>query len=133
MHALLLSILLPLFSSQSDLTIKVNGGRTQKGQLYIALYDKKEVFPVFGKQLRGEVVPLSKGQQFTFKNLKHKEYAIAVFHDLNSNGILDKNPFGIPTEPYGFSNNARNTFSAPSFGQASFTHSKDRTIYITVK
>ena len=92
-----------------------------------------KVFPVFGKQLRGEVVPLSKGQQFTFKNLTHKVYAIAVFHDLNRNGVLDKNPFGIPTEPYGFSNNARNTFSAPSFGQASFALSKDRTISITVK
>ena len=66
MYALLLSILFPLFSSQSDLTVKVNGCRTQKGQLYIALYDNKEVFPVFGKQLRGEVVLLSKGATIHF-------------------------------------------------------------------
>ena len=72
-------------------------------------------------------------EQFTFKKLRHKAYAIAVFHDLNSNGVLDKNPLGIPLEPYGFSRNARNTFSAPSFGQASFTHSKTQTISITVR
>ena len=133
MYALILAMLLPFSSTVSDLTVKVSGCKTQKGQLYIALYDNKDFFPVFGKQLRGEIVPLSKGKQFTFKKLRHKAYAIAVFHDLNSNGVLDKNPLGIPLEPYGFSRNARNTFSAPSFGQASFTHSKTQTISITVR
>jgi uncharacterized protein (DUF2141 family) len=32
---------------------------------------------------------------------------------------------GVPTEYYGFSNNARRTFSAPSFGESSFNLNKD--------
>ena len=74
MYALILAMLLPFSSTVSDLTVKVSGCKTQKGQLYIALYDNKDLFPVFGKQLRGEIVPLSKGKQFTFK--KHYNFQI---------------------------------------------------------
>ena len=41
------------------------------------------------------------------------------------NKILDKNLLGIPTEIYGFSNNARHIFSAPSFQEAKFKLNKD--------
>lgn len=135
MFAVILALLLPLFENTDDLTVIVSGCKSQNGQLYIALYDNKDVFPIFGKQLIGEIVPLSKNKQheFTFKKLVHRTYAIAVFHDLNSNGKLDKNALGLPQEPYGFSNNARNTFSAPSFSQASFSHSNPGEISITVK
>tara|TARA_B100000524_G_scaffold237545_1_gene126624 strand:+ start:13249 stop:13656 length:408 start_codon:yes stop_codon:yes gene_type:complete len=135
MFAVILALLLPLFDNTDDLTVIVSGCKSQNGQLYIALYDNKDVFPIFGKQLIGEIVPLSKNKQheFTFKKLAHRTYAIAVFHDLNSNGKLDKNALGLPQEPYGFSNNARNTFSAPSFSQASFSHGNEQSISIAVK
>jgi uncharacterized protein (DUF2141 family) len=45
-------------------------------------------------------------------------YAVALFHDRNSNGFLDKKALGIPKEPYGFSNNASATFGPPSFERA---------------
>ncbi len=45
---------------------------------------------------------------------------IAVFQDLNGDGKLTKNSFGLPIEPYGFSNNARSTFGPPSFSQSAF-------------
>ena len=135
MLALILAFCLPLFDASDDLTVIVSGCKSQKGQLFIALFDEKDEFPVFGRQLIGEIIPLTakSRQEFTFKDLGHKTYAIAVFHDLNSNGKLDKNAFGLPLEPYGFSNNARNTFSAPSFYQASFSHSKQQEISITVR
>ena len=84
---------------------------------------------------KGNHLFLSKNKQheFTFKKLAHRTYAIAVFHDLNSNGKLDKNALGLPQEPYGFSNNARNTFSAPSFSQASFVHGEEQSISISVR
>ena len=135
MFALIIALFLPLFDNTDDLTVIVSGCKSQNGLLYIALYDDKDVFPAFGEQLIGETVPLYKKSQheFTFKKLAHRTYAIAVFHDLNSNGKLDKNALGLPLEPYGFSNNARNTFSAPSFSQASFLHEKEQSISITVR
>jgi len=45
-------------------------------------------------------------------------YAAVVIHDENSNMKLDRNFFGIPKEGFGFSNNPRVRFSAPSFQSA---------------
>ena len=44
-------------------------------------------------------------------------YAVAVFQDENGNGRLDRNPLGLPTEPYAFSNDVGRT-SAPSYNSA---------------
>lgn len=38
------------------------------------------------------------------------------------NGKLDTNALGIPTEGYGFSNDAKGWLSAPSFSAASFLY-----------
>jgi uncharacterized protein (DUF2141 family) len=38
------------------------------------------------------------------RNVKPGTYAIAVFHDANGNGQLDRSFLGLPSEPYGFSN-----------------------------
>jgi uncharacterized protein (DUF2141 family) len=38
------------------------------------------------------------------RNVKPGSYSIAVFHDTNGNGKLDRNFIGLPNEPYGFSN-----------------------------
>lgn len=40
-------------------------------------------------------------------------YGLALYHDANGNGKLDRNGFGIPREGFGFSNNPRILFSAP--------------------
>ncbi len=58
-----------------------------------------------------------------FDDVPPGTYAITAIHDLNDNGKLDKNFLGVPTEPYGFSNDARGTMSAPKFSAASFAYS----------
>lgn len=47
-------------------------------------------------------------------------YGIAVYHDENANGKVDRNGLGIPNEGFGFSNNPRIFFSAPSFQKVRF-------------
>src|SRR5262245_49789263 len=44
-------------------------------------------------------------------DVPYGDYGVAVFHDENSNGKMDKYVLGIPLEPYGFSNNVRVTFT----------------------
>ncbi len=46
-------------------------------------------------------------------DLPEGEYAVFASQDVNNNGKLDKNFFGKPQEPYGFSNNV-NPFGTPS-------------------
>lgn len=47
-----------------------------------------------------------------------KQIAIAAYHDANANGLLDRNAIGIPSERYGFSNNARGITGPPTFDEA---------------
>jgi uncharacterized protein (DUF2141 family) len=56
---------------------------------------------------------------YTFKDLEKGTYAIKLFHDVNNNGKMDTNMFGIPQEGYGFSNNV-GKFGEPDFIDAAF-------------
>ena len=108
------------------LSIHISGISKIKGSLFIAIFRATDDFPVFGKQFKGIVKEVEgKSQNYTFDNLPEGEYALAIYQDENKNKILDKNILGIPTEIYGFSNNARRTFSAPSFQEAKFKLNKD--------
>ena len=57
-----------------------------------------------------------------FENIPAGTYALVVLHDENMNGKLDTNWAGVPTEGYGFSNNARGALGAPTFAAASFKY-----------
>ena len=55
-----------------------------------------------------------------FSNLKDGEYALSIYQDLNNNAKLDMRKFGIPAEPFAFSNAALRRFGSPYFSQAKF-------------
>ena len=57
-----------------------------------------------------------------FEACRREGISIAVIHDENMNGKLDTNWLGIPTEGYGFSNNASVLLGTPSFSAASFLY-----------
>jgi uncharacterized protein (DUF2141 family) len=121
-------------STSYDLTINVKGFPSNKGDAYIAIYRVSDDFPVFGKQYKGKTSSISgTASKVVFSNIPSGSYAVAVYHDKNNNKILDKNYLGIPIESYGFSNNARRTFSAPSFSEAAVVVNTNKTINITVK
>ena len=84
----------------------------------MALFVSAEGFP---RQTSQAVRTLRLLASFRFENLPPGAYALTVYHDKNSNGQLDKNFLLLPTERYGFSNNARiMMFFLPSFGAARF-------------
>lgn len=47
-------------------------------------------------------------------------YGLALYHDENANGKIDRNALGIPKEGFGFSNNPRIFLSAPGFAKVRF-------------
>ena len=54
-----------------------------------------------------------------FEHVPEGRVAIAVMHDANQNGALDRSLLGFPTEGFAFSRDARpGTFSPPSFEDA---------------
>ena len=71
--------------------------------------------------------------EFTLRNVKPGTYAVAVFHDLNGNGRLDRNFIGLPSEPYGFSNDVGRR-GPPSFEGALITVKEpSTTVRVTVR
>lgn len=135
----ILTSCLYLFASFSDtpkfnLSVSVSGFQSNEGKAYVALFRKGDNFPTMSGQYLGKITTIAnKKAEISFNNLPKNEYAVAVFHDKNNNGKLDKNMLGIPTEIYGFSNNARETFSAPSFESASVNLYKTTVISIYLK
>ncbi|GAA4009327.1 DUF2141 domain-containing protein [Hymenobacter fastidiosus] len=106
-----------------NLTGQLTNLRGGRGACYLALFAGAEGFPRQTSQaVRTLRLPVSGAMaSFRFENLPPGSYALAVYHDENSNGQLDKNSLGLPTERYGFSNNARSMmFFPPSFGAARF-------------
>jgi uncharacterized protein (DUF2141 family) len=47
-------------------------------------------------------------------------YAVRAFQDVDENGKLNTNPFGLPVEPYGFSHDAQPNMGPPTFDAAAF-------------
>lgn len=108
-------------SFASEITIKLTGLKSTKGKVLIALYNTSAGFPDDYNMAVEQVVTQTKSNfTYTIKNLKPGEYAIALFHDKNSNEKMDKNFLGIPKEGFGFSNNPRVLTGPPSFSKAKF-------------
>lgn len=61
------------------------------------------------------------------------EYAIAVYQDMNNNGVLDKGLFNIPKEPYGLSANFRPKWSAPNFDDCKIEVTQETVAKISLK
>ena len=134
MKLLIVFSLLGLLGTTYDLEVQVDGIPNTKGTLFIGLFNSSASFPSFGKQYKGVVVTHEgKSHVYKFKNLPKDSYALAIYHDENKNGKLDKNLVGAPTEAYGFSNNAREMFSAPSFESAKIVLDRDKKCQIRIK
>jgi len=102
------------------LLILVRGFKNTDGQLIVGLYNSAAGY-LSEKPYKGEFREISANEELIkFENVPYGDYAVAVIHDMNNDGKLDKNVFGIPIEGYGFSNNAMDKYGPPSFLQASF-------------
>ena len=128
--ALLFSAL-TLFGQNTKLTIKITNIKEPKGKIEIGLYNNGEKFPEVGGELKKIILDADSSTViYTIENLPEGNYAVAVYHDENSDGECNTNFLGIPKEPYGFSNNVRPLFSAPSFKKTKFTLKGSVTITI---
>jgi uncharacterized protein (DUF2141 family) len=120
--SLLLSILFMTPVNTGTLQFEVANIRDTRGAIRIGIYNKASDFPDEKKVYLNRILAPQKGAlTLEIPDLPHGEYAIAVYHDLNGNGRLDKNMFGVPTEPYGFTGSAKGKWGSPRFGEASFT------------
>jgi len=118
--------------SAQNLTLEVQGIEKVTGKLYVAIYNSPESF--MKKPLAGFAVEVKdKVISVPCKGLPAGTYAFSMYQDENENGKLDTGTFGIPTEKFGFSNDAEGVMGPPSYEKCSFTFAKDTTLVVHLK
>lgn len=105
-----------------SLTIEVNGLRNQEGQVCLKLFDGSRGFPNDDDSAikRQCVAIASTPLTVTFDDLPFGNYAVALYHDSNSDEQFNRGAFGMPTEGYGFSNDPPAITGPASYGDSTF-------------
>jgi len=106
-------------AGEGELTVSIVGLKSAEGQVRVALFDSERAFLQTPFKAGVAAIEQSEGH-WQVKGLQCGSYAVAIYHDRNNNGKLDRNILGIPVAPYGFSNNARGAMGPPSFSDARF-------------
>lgn len=92
-----------------------------RGQVVITVYpnDKKRFLAPGAKLLRARL-KAEPGVTRACFNLAPGYYAIAIYHDANSNKDFDRKLTGLPAEGFGFSNDAPSRIGLPPFEAVRF-------------
>ena len=132
--ALLFTIFLSvtaLCAQSHRLTLDVVGMKEKKGNLLISVYDSAEDY--LKKPVKTLTTPADALTKRVVLELETGTYAVVIYQDLNSNGKVDRNFFRLPTEPCGFSRDARPKMGPPRYKPASFSLNEDTEIRIKIK
>lgn len=110
----------PASADTATVTIELTGLQPQ-GQVMLQVFNSEAGYGS-GQAVTARQIPITASTaRVEFSGVTPGQYAVRLFHDVNGNGQLDTNPFGIPTEPFAFSNNARGRFGPASWSDAVFT------------
>lgn len=114
--------------TMGTLTVEMEGFTVSEGYAMVAVFadaaDYQSGYPVAA---RARVPIVDSNARAVFPDLPYGTYGVALFHDRNANGELDKNAMGIPREAYGHSNNARSFFGPPAFDKIKLSIDRPQT------
>jgi len=106
---------------QGSLIIEVNNIEKLKGMVWVGIYRSEEDFLDKEKAIIfGYDVYQLETMTIEIPNLPYGQYAMALFHDENNNGEMDRNLVGIPSEPYSFSQPLKSKWRLPKFSEVTF-------------
>jgi uncharacterized protein (DUF2141 family) len=121
-------------SSCPGMQVKILDIRNSTGAVACALFEGPEGFPTKYIHSATNIMMIKvqdRQARCDFLDIPPGTYALVVIHDENLNGKLETNSVGLPTEGYGFSNDASALMGAPSFNAASFAYN-GRTLELTI-
>lgn len=126
--ALSITVLSSFAQEKKSLKITIGGLKDAKSTILIGVYRKQDGFPDSDKKpFKGyNIKPENKSAVATITDLEYGEYAIAIYQDKNSDSKLNTGMFGIPKEPYAFSNNFKPKFSGPKYDDCKFVYSSEK-------
>lgn len=101
----------------AELQVAIDQLNSDNGKVYAQIFDGADHYKN-NKSLQGTMIAAKKGANtLIFKGLPAGEYVVRIYHDENDNQKMDRNAFGMPTEGYGFSNEAIGNMGPPTFEQ----------------
>ncbi|MDN4165507.1 DUF2141 domain-containing protein [Cytophagales bacterium LB-30] len=111
-----------------NLTVTVKNVSKSEGIISVSIYNTEDGFlkTAYKKQKVSAVA--NQEVQVVFDDLPAGTYTVSAVHDVNSNGELDTNFFGMPTEPYAISKDGKNMYGPPSFDKAVFEITQDQSL-----
>lgn len=112
--------------AQQQLLVQITNIKDHSGKsLHCGLFRSVDNFPERESAWKHHIEAVHSDTLLLRFDIPYGAYAIGVSHDLNGNGRLDRNLFGYPSEPFGFSRNFKPRFSAPSFEDCVFRFEKN--------
>ena len=116
----LLSLLAAWQAGAADISLTVQGVRSDQGQVKLMLFEREEGFRKEDKARQVLVLPAVKGDsKATFLGLPPGRYAVVAYHDENADGKLNLRFGMFPKEGYGLTNNFKPS-GPPKFKDAAF-------------
>lgn len=115
-------------NNQAALDVELTTTAKRKGVIRLAVFDSASALKA-EKPVSGQVLPLTKTAaplERLLTNLPEGKFAIAAYHDLNNNGKLDRNAFGIPSEPYAFSGQPASKWRAPKWEEVAIDNNQNK-------
>ncbi|PHS24791.1 MAG: hypothetical protein COA85_07840 [Robiginitomaculum sp.] len=107
-------------AAAASLQVDVQDIHQSKGTLMIAVFDTETGF-TNNEAMQGQRIEVEGNKMAVrFDDLPSGTYAIKMFQDVNGNGQLDMHEGGIPTEPFGFSNDAPAIYGPANWSDARF-------------
>ena len=133
MLSLLTLLLLGFPPAPQSVTLQVTSTAEDSALLHVAVFRNARDF-ADDVSVAGVTEPMSGSRVAVEVELPGAgAYVFAAFHDLNDNGQLDRNVFGVPTEPYGFTKEPPSKWRAPSFEEVATDVEGGTTASISLK
>ena len=125
----------PRPEGQGRVEITMTGFKTTEGQALVAFFLNDSGWPDPGESIFATLtVPVSDGRAIAVvEDVPAGPFAVSVFHDEDGDRELGSGAFGIPSEAYGFSADARNPFGPPDFEEARLELAAGETKQITIR
>jgi uncharacterized protein (DUF2141 family) len=119
----------------ATLTIRFEGIEAPSGQIMLSMFDSQIAHDQNGAPARVAAVDVDgKTAVVHFEGIAPGDYAIKAFHDVDGDGQMATIPFGMPLEPFAFSNNAKADGGPAKWDDARFPASVGaNTVSIAIK
>lgn len=116
-----------------DVKVIITNVKVDKGYILIGIYDVPNDYLKDGKAYSfttHKVKANGNQTEVILKDIPKGTYAISLCQDINGDKKCNTNFFGIPQEPYGFSNGYNKSYSKPSFNDCKFEVNDNKTVKV---